>query len=120
MKLPEKDIELFYKLQWALMYYVNQKTFIIKGLKKPDFTGQELEEVAKLHRQIYSGSRWIDEFADENPFNFSEEEIQIIRSWKNFVKDDFFIIIDRLAKSEEDVWNNNVTGRTDTEEKRVG
>ena len=120
MKLPGKEIELFYKLHWALMYYVNQKTFIIKGLKKPDFTGQELEEVAKLHRQIYSGSRWIDEFADENPFNFSEEEIQIIRSWKNFVKDDFFIIIDRLAKSEEDVWNNNVTGRTDTEEKRVG
>lgn len=93
MKLPEKDIELFYKLQWALMYYVNQKTFIIKDLKKPDFKGQNPEDIAKLHKQIYSGTRWIDEFVDENPFSFGEEELEIIRSWKNSVKEDFFIIV---------------------------
>lgn len=94
MKLPEKDIELFYKLQWALMFYVNQKTFIVKGLKKPDFKDQKLEDVAKLHKQIYSGTRWINEFVDENPFGFDREELEIIRSWKNFVKEDFFIIVD--------------------------
>ncbi|HLC76983.1 MAG TPA: hypothetical protein VJH04_02145 [archaeon] len=94
MKLPEKDIELFYKLQWGLMHYVNQKTFIIKGLKSPDFKGQKPEDVAKLHKQIYAGTRWIDEFIDENPSGFGKEELEIIRSWKNFIKEDFFIIID--------------------------
>jgi len=94
MKLPEKDIELFYKLQWALMYYVNQKTFIIKGLKSPDFKGQKPDDVAKLHKQIYSGTRWIDEFVDENPSGFSKEELEIIRSWKNFIKDEYFIIVE--------------------------
>lgn len=108
MKLPEKDIELFYKMQWALMYYVNQKTFIIKDLKKPDFKGQKLEDIAKLHKQIYSGTRWIDEFVDENPSGFNAEELAIIRSWKNSVKEDFFIIVDHtkdgtiFLKSEEE------------------
>lgn len=65
MRLSKEDADLFYKLNWSLLFYVNKK-----------FSNPEL----------------IDSFISENPFNFNQEELEIIESWKNFVKGDFFIV----------------------------
>jgi len=40
---------------------------------------------------LYENPQLIDAFAAENPFGFSDEELDIVRSWKHFVAGDFFI-----------------------------
>ena len=37
MKLSTEDVKLFYKINWALLFYVNQKYPVKKNLKEPMF-----------------------------------------------------------------------------------
>lgn len=93
MILPEEDVKLFYKLNWGLLHYVNRKYYVIPTLNAPDFRGQKPETVWKLHEKLFSNPGTIDAFVAENPQKFNEEELAIIRSWKNnFVKGPFFIV----------------------------
>jgi hypothetical protein len=92
MKLPKEDVALFYKLNWSLMFYANQKYQIFKGLNTPDFKDKEPEKIRELHYKLYSHPELIDSFIAENPFKFNQEELNIIKSWKNSVKDRFFIV----------------------------
>lgn len=92
MILKKEEAELFYKLNWALLFYVNQKYKIIPNLNSPNFQGQNMEDVDKLSDKWYSHPEIIGSFINENPFNFNQEELKIIKSWKNAVRDDFFIL----------------------------
>ena len=92
MKLNEKDVELFYKLNWHLLLYVNQKYRVIKGLDSPDFRGEDANKIMKLHKKLFSHPEIIDSFVFENPFNFTDKELEIVKSWKNYVEGEFFII----------------------------
>lgn len=94
VKLSKEDVELFYKLNWALLFYVNQKYSIIKGMSKPVFRDKKLEDIAKLHDKLCSNPQLIDQFVKENPFRFDEQELEIVRNWKNFIRDNFFIVIE--------------------------
>lgn len=92
MKLSKEDAELFYKLNWGLLYHVNKEYPIIKGLNSPDFKGQVMEDVAELDEKLYSHPELIDSFVRENPFYFSAEELNIIKNWRKLsVKGEFFI-----------------------------
>lgn len=92
MRLNEDDVKLFYKLNWSLLFYTNQKYPVIHGLNSPNFKGYDLNKVAKLHEKLYSHPEIIDSFISENPFGFNQEELNIIQSWKNFVNDEFIIV----------------------------
>lgn len=84
MKLTERDALLFYKLNWALLHYVNQKHRVIKKLKSPDLGNQNLEKVNKLLKIVFSQPDLIDRFVDDNPQGLKEEELEIVSKWKNF------------------------------------
>lgn len=92
MKLSKQDATLFYKLNWALLYYVNQEFHVIKGLTKPEFKDKDRNQIHKLYEILYSNTELIDQFIDENPFNFNEDELNIIGKWKTFVKGRFCVI----------------------------
>ena len=91
-KLSKEDADLFYELHWGLLFFVNQKRGIIPNLDEPNFTGQQMEKVAKLNQIAFSGNDWIDQFANENPQGFSEEKLEILRSWKKRVSGKLFLI----------------------------
>lgn len=92
MKLSEEDSELFYKLNWGLMYYVNKKYPVIKELDKPDFKGQDLRDVVRINEKLFSHPVLIDYFIEENPLRFNQDELAIIKGWRDkFVKSEFFI-----------------------------
>ncbi len=90
--LGAEDAKLFYKLDWGLMYYANQKYGIMKNVDKPDFHDRNTDEISKLKEKIFSEPEIIDSFTSENPLGFSDEEISIVRCWKNFIKDEFFVV----------------------------
>ncbi|MBI2598055.1 MAG: hypothetical protein HYW50_02565 [Candidatus Diapherotrites archaeon] len=92
MKLSKQETDFFYKLCWGLFFYVNQKHQFISNLTNPDFKDRPLEMVSKIHDKAFGKNELIDQFVSENPLNFTREELEIVKSWKNFIKDKFFIV----------------------------
>lgn len=92
MQLTKENTDLFYKLDWSLLFYVNQKYNVIPNLKEPDFKKENLEKVNKLHEKVHKDSSLIDSFIAENPFKFSSEELEIVSSWKKAVKSKFLLM----------------------------
>ncbi|GFP31801.1 hypothetical protein HKBW3S42_00107 [Candidatus Hakubella thermalkaliphila] len=98
MKLPKENVELFYKLYHPLLVYVNKKFNIVRGINSPeDFKKFPIEEINKLRDRLYKHPELINSFVVENPLNFSNNELKIISSWKDFVKGRFLIF--RYLKS---------------------
>jgi len=93
MKLPEEDVNLFYKLYNALMIYANKNYKIIQGLNSVDDMKKfSIEQLNKLRNKLFENPELIDLFVAENPFHFSPNELEILSSWKNFVKGKFIIL----------------------------
>ena len=92
MKLSEEDVELFYKLHPALLFYTNQQKGVVGDVTTvEDFMELPIEEKIKVREILYKHPKLIDSFVRENPFNFSQEELEIVKSWKNFIKDEFYL-----------------------------
>jgi L-rhamnose mutarotase len=92
MILSTEDKDLFYRLNWSLLFYVNKKYPVINGINTPDFKNQDLNKVLEIHNKIFANTELIDSFVAENPFNFNQDELDIIKSWKNFVKGRFYLV----------------------------
>lgn len=97
MKLSKQEVELFYKLMWALQFYANKKLRIYPKLKSiHDYIESDIETKAEVRNAIYQNIELIDSFIHENPQDFSEQNLTIISYWKNYISGDF--IIERLLK----------------------
>ncbi|HJH30670.1 MAG TPA: hypothetical protein C5S50_00390 [Methanosarcinaceae archaeon] len=92
MKLNEEDVELFFKLSGALLFYTNQKYPVTKNLKEPVFKDIPPADIKSLYERLSSHTELIDYFVDENPFSFTQEELEIVKSWNNLVKGKFMIM----------------------------
>jgi hypothetical protein len=92
MKLKREDTDLFYRLNWSLLFYVNQKYSVIKDLKEPILKDENPRKVVELNEILYSNTEHIDSFVLENPFNFDNEELDIIKGWKKHLKGKFLIV----------------------------
>ncbi|MCJ7624963.1 MAG: hypothetical protein MUO76_15790 [Anaerolineaceae bacterium] len=93
MKLNKEDVNLFYKLMEPLLFYTNQKYPVIKELKEPTLKNRPPAEIVGLYDKLFSHPELIDSFVDENPLSFIQEELEIIKSWKNFIKGNFLIMV---------------------------
>ena len=92
MKLNEEEVDLFFKLSGALLFYTNQKYPVVKELKEPTFEGIPPIHIKSLYEKLSSHIDLIDCFVVENPFSFTQEELWIIKSWNNLIKDKFWIM----------------------------
>ena len=93
MRLSERDLKLFYKLHPALLFYANTQTKTIEHVSTLDeFMYLAPEPRRRIRDALCDNAHLIDSFIVENPFDFSMEELEIIRGWKNFVKDKFFLM----------------------------
>lgn len=93
MHLPQQDIHLFYKLHLALLFYANQELNILPDKIKTTeaLKNAGLEKLYKVRDKLMDDPQLIDEFVKENPFHFSQKELDIILNWKHFIKGRFFI-----------------------------
>jgi hypothetical protein len=93
MNLPEEDVDQFYRQYHSLLFYVNTYFNIIESLKNPDdIFRASLEKIAELKERLYAQPELIDAFVSDNPMGFSAQDLEIIRSWKNFVTGKFVIM----------------------------
>lgn len=92
MRLSDEDVQLFYKLYPALLVYVNSDQNILKQASTPDeLMAHPVNERVQVRDQLYQHIEIIDAFLKDNPFHFSAEELEIVRSWKYFIYDRFYL-----------------------------
>lgn len=92
MRLSDEDVQLFYKLYPALLVYVNSDQNILKQASTPDeLMAHPVNERVQVRDQLYQHIEIIDAFLKDNPFHFSAEELEIVRSWKHFIYDRFYL-----------------------------
>ena len=97
MKLSEQEADLFFELMWALQYFVNCKMSIHPQIKDVnDYSACNAEQKAEVREALYKNIEIIDHFIEENPQNFSEENLAIISSWKKYIGGNFYV--ERLLK----------------------
>ena len=92
MKLPKKEVELFYKLYHSLLYYTNTKYDVVDVDSREEMKEILPVEVETITDELYKHSDVINEFIQENPYNFSSDELHIIQEWNHFIKRDFIIL----------------------------
>ena len=79
VKLPKKDIELFFKLYLALLLYANQQLKVIKGATTPKkFEELSLEKQMEVRDALFDKPSLIDSFAAENHSKFTRFLILIV------------------------------------------
>ena len=92
MKLSTDDAALYYKLTWPLHFYVNQRLKILPRVSTLEaYVECDYEDKLKVRNALYEHVELIDAFLNENPAQFTSDEITLVRDWKNFVAGDFYI-----------------------------
>jgi hypothetical protein len=93
MKLPEDESKLFYKLYHPLLLYTAQKTGQAQNVSLSGAIEQiPFQKLTEIREALYGKGNLIDSFINENPLGFSQDELNIIAGWKNFVKGKFYVV----------------------------
>ncbi len=93
MLLEPQDVELFFRLHRTLMFFVNERLEVIPNkLATPDeFFAQSPEDRLKVRDALSARLDLIESFVDENPAHLSEDELDIVRSWRHLVAGTFYV-----------------------------
>ncbi len=99
MLLESKDAQLFFRLHRALMFFVNQQLRVVPEpiSTAEDFSVQPTSVRLAVRDALLANVNLIESFASENPAHLSNDELDIVRSWRHFIRGKFYIFRD-LAK----------------------
>lgn len=93
MTLAPNDGKLFFELMWKLQYYVNQKHGFHKNISSmEEYANLPTKQKMKARDELWKTPEIIESYAQENPDALPDEELEIIRKWKGFIKGSFFIL----------------------------
>ena len=93
MNLSLEDAQLFFDLMWGLQHYVNQQSGTLKNIQTAAEYGKlPTEKKLKVRAALWKSPNLIDDYLKENPESLSPEHLGIVRSWKGFIKGQFFIL----------------------------
>jgi len=92
--LSKEDAILFHTLMDTLLLFVNQKTGMVKNATNmKELHQKDVHKTMQLREKIFSKNNdFINTFITENPSHFSNEELNIIDSWKHYLKGQFYVI----------------------------
>ncbi|MBE6140235.1 MAG: hypothetical protein E7172_01720 [Firmicutes bacterium] len=91
--LESKDVDLFYKLYFGLLKYVNKKLKINPNLKISLTKLVNYNELYEVIEEFWKNKdNLIDEFCLKNPYKFNDEELTIIKGFKRGIRDLFLIV----------------------------
>jgi hypothetical protein len=92
MHLLPAEAEHFYKLLYALQFFVKQKLKLLPAVQTEDeYRKLNAQQKLEVRNQVYEHPEVFNEFVAQNPAQLTDDELAIVRSWKQFVKGDFFI-----------------------------
>jgi hypothetical protein len=93
MTLDLADGKLFFELMWKLQYYANRKRGLHKDISSAeDYAHLPTEKKLKARAALWENTELIEAYVQENPDALPPEQLEIIRTWKGFIKGSFFIL----------------------------
>ena len=91
--LSKEDAKLFYKFYFALLECTNKKYNINKYLKIYNHTGINPVDLTDIVDKFWENKiELIDEFCMLNPYKFNEEELDLIKKFKEGKRSMYFIM----------------------------
>jgi len=93
MLLDPHELDLFFRLHRALMFFVNQRLEVIpdKVSSPEEFAILSPEVRLKVRDALLGNLDLIESFAAGKPHSFSEDELDIVRSWRHLVHGNFYV-----------------------------
>ncbi len=93
MLLPLHDVQLFFKLHWALMFFVNQRLKVVPDdIANADaFAALSPNVRLKVRDALSTNADLVQSFVDENPAHLTDDELDIVRSWRHLVHGKFYV-----------------------------
>ena len=93
MLLEPEDVEQFFKLHRALMFYVNKRLQAVpeRPTNPDEFSSLSPETCLKVRDAFLNHTDLIQAFVDENSACLSADELTIVRSWQHLVHGKFYI-----------------------------
>lgn len=93
MLLEPQDVELFFKLHRALMFFVNQRLKVVPDdIASPDaFAAVSPQVRLKVRDAFLQHTDLIQQFIEENPAHLTSDELDIVRSWRHLVHGKFYV-----------------------------
>jgi hypothetical protein len=93
MLLGRQNVELFFRLHWTLMFFVNERFKVIadKLAKPEEFAVLSPKVQLKVRDALNAKLDLIESFVDENPDDLSEDELDIVSSWRHLVAGRFYV-----------------------------
>ena len=92
MQLSQPEADHFFRLYKPLLVYTNQKLTVTKGLKKPeDLENCPMEKIGQIRNKLDQNPELFDDFVQEKNKELSQEDIEIIQSWKKFIQGRFYL-----------------------------
>ena len=92
MQLSIEDVDQFFRIHRALMFFVNQRLRVVDQ-KVPNpghYAKLSPENRFEVHKALVANPELIDTFVTENPFDLEEPDLDIVRSWKHLVSGAFY------------------------------
>ena len=94
MLLPPHELELFFRLHRALLFFVNQRLTVIPDtLASPEeFAALPPGVRLKVRDTLHANLDLIESFVEEKPARLSDDELNIVRSWRHLVHGKFYVL----------------------------
>ena len=90
--IGQKNSDQFYKLYFALLDYTNQKYQIKKGYKIYKKQNRNPKNLYEIIEKLWKNQKEIiDEFISKNPYKLNDEELEIIKEFKNGIRNIYII-----------------------------
>ena len=93
MLLEPQDVQLLFRLHGTLLFFVNQRLKVIPdNIATPEeFASLSPAVWLKVRDALLTNVDLIESFIAENPARVSEDELDIVRSWRHLVAGKFYI-----------------------------
>ena len=93
MLLESHELELFFKLHRALMFFVNERLKVIPDkIATPEALAALAPQLRlKVRDAFLENLDLLDLFAEVNPAHLSQDELEIVRSWQHLVHGTFYV-----------------------------
>ena len=92
MLLTPQDADLFFKLHRSLMFFVNERLQIVPNVGTPEqFSALPPETRLKVRKALLDEMDVLQFFVDANPFDLTDGELEIVRSWQHQLFGKFFV-----------------------------
>ncbi len=92
MLLTPQDAELFFKLHRSLMWFVNERQQIIPNVAAPEqFAALSPEVRVHVREALLERLDLIEIYVAANPHHLTEEELDVVYSWRDHVFGKFFV-----------------------------